>query len=135
MDRLFVNQDREDSYFQINYELIGLINNQIKNDNHLGVEFEPNLLEQEVHNENILQNLILIDKLSNNNKHNNNKINDLSQLFISVDPFASNDNINEFTSDMRIDSLGGLRLWQLTAILIIVLTLIGNFISKLVFYI
>lgn len=60
--------------------------------------------------------------------------NGLSRLFLSADPndvaasaAAYDDAAGEFTTDTKIDFLGGLTIWQLTAILIAVFMFLGEF--------
>ena len=58
----------------------------------------------------------------------NSRSSDLSRLFISSDPLNS-PNSEDFNSDTKLNSLGGISLWQLTAIVFLILILIGKILS------
>lgn len=91
-----------------------VINNNMNYDTDLIYNKNSDYLEQRFMDDN-LENPFLIDK----------KKQGLRKLFLNSESDTGSFE-NEFNSDTRIQALGGLSLWQFTAILISVLMFIGN---------
>ena len=91
--------------------------NFLVNENNYNIR-NSDYVEQRFMDENLEINPFLVDK----KKYGNG----LKKLFVNSDAGTS-DYINEFNTETKIDFLGGLTLWQFTAIIIAILIFIGNY--------